>query len=91
MSSADATGDRAAIPESVAAALAREEPNPLGRGRFHYAGLGGSGMSALAQFQTMLGGRAAAATARSIAVSAPSRARSSSAWASRSTRRTAAA
>jgi UDP-N-acetylmuramate--alanine ligase len=62
VSSADAAaGDRRAcppIPESVAAALAREEPKPLGRGRFHYAGLGGSGMSALAQFQTMLGGRA---------------------------------
>jgi UDP-N-acetylmuramate-alanine ligase/lipoprotein-anchoring transpeptidase ErfK/SrfK len=27
-------------------------------GRFHYAGLGGSGMSALAQFQVMTGGRA---------------------------------
>jgi UDP-N-acetylmuramate--alanine ligase len=33
-------------------------PDPLGRGRFHYAGVGGSGMSALAQFQAMLGGRA---------------------------------
>jgi UDP-N-acetylmuramate--alanine ligase len=31
-------------------------PDPLGRGRFHYAGIGGSGMSALAQFQTMSGG-----------------------------------
>lgn len=31
-------------------------PDPLGPGRFHYAGIGGSGMSALAQFQTMSGG-----------------------------------
>ncbi|HEY2955253.1 MAG TPA: L,D-transpeptidase family protein [Candidatus Eisenbacteria bacterium] len=31
-------------------------PDPLGPGRFHFAGLGGSGMSALAQFQAMLGG-----------------------------------
>src|SRR6058998_3810557 len=33
-------------------------PDPAGPGRFHYAGLGGSGMSALAQFQVMLGGHA---------------------------------
>jgi UDP-N-acetylmuramate--alanine ligase len=33
-------------------------PDPGGEGRFHYAGLGGSGMSALAQFQVMTGGRA---------------------------------
>jgi UDP-N-acetylmuramate--alanine ligase len=33
-------------------------PDPLGAGRFHYAGVGGSGMSALAQFQVMRGGRA---------------------------------
>lgn len=33
-------------------------PDPLGPGRFHYAGLAGSGMSALAQFQVMRGGRA---------------------------------
>ena len=32
-------------------------PDPRGTGRFHFAGLGGSGMSALAQFQAMLGGR----------------------------------
>ena len=32
-------------------------PDPFGVGRFHYAGLGGSGMSALAQFQAMNGGR----------------------------------
>jgi UDP-N-acetylmuramate-alanine ligase len=36
-----------------------EVPMPDWRtGRFHYAGLGGSGMSALAQFQAMRGGRA---------------------------------
>jgi len=33
-------------------------PDPSGPGRFHYAGLGGSGMSALAQFQVMSGGTA---------------------------------
>ena len=33
-------------------------PDPFGPGRFHYAGIGGSGMSALAQFQAMGGGRA---------------------------------
>ena len=33
-------------------------PDPAGPGRFHYAGVGGSGMSALAQFQVRLGGRA---------------------------------
>jgi UDP-N-acetylmuramate--alanine ligase len=33
-------------------------PDPRTAGRFHYAGLGGSGMSALAQFQVMTGGRA---------------------------------
>ncbi len=33
-------------------------PDPSTAGRFHYAGLGGSGMSALAQFQVMIGGRA---------------------------------
>ena len=32
-------------------------PNPFARERFHYAGLGGSGMSALAQFQAMKGGK----------------------------------
>jgi len=32
-------------------------PDPSGAGRFHYAGLGGSGMSAIAQFQAMTGGR----------------------------------
>ncbi|HEV2105543.1 MAG TPA: L,D-transpeptidase family protein [Candidatus Eisenbacteria bacterium] len=33
-------------------------PDPLAGARFHYAGVGGSGMSALAQFQAMRGGRA---------------------------------
>lgn len=33
-------------------------PDPTGPGRFHYAGIAGSGMSALAQFQAMLGGHA---------------------------------
>lgn len=32
-------------------------PDPYGGGRFHYAGLAGSGMSALAQFQAMTGGK----------------------------------
>ncbi|MEP7027266.1 MAG: Mur ligase family protein [Candidatus Eisenbacteria bacterium] len=33
-------------------------PDPTHPGVFHYAGVGGSGMSALAQFQVMLGGHA---------------------------------
>lgn len=33
-------------------------PDPRSTARFHYAGVGGSGMSALAQFQAMRGGRA---------------------------------
>jgi UDP-N-acetylmuramate--alanine ligase len=33
-------------------------PDPRSGARFHYAGVGGSGMSALAQFQAMLGGNA---------------------------------
>ncbi|MGH7741109.1 MAG: glutamate ligase domain-containing protein [Candidatus Eiseniibacteriota bacterium] len=33
-------------------------PDPLTSARFHYAGLAGSGMSALAQYQVMSGGRA---------------------------------
>lgn len=40
----------------VAAPDARTIPDPKGPGRFHYAGLGGAGMSALAQFQVMTGG-----------------------------------
>ena len=32
-------------------------PDPRSQARFHYAGVGGSGMSALAQFQAMLAGR----------------------------------
>jgi UDP-N-acetylmuramate--alanine ligase len=32
--------------------------DPLAEDRFHYAGIGGSGMSAIAQFQVMRGGRA---------------------------------
>ena len=42
----------------VAAPDVRSIPDPRGEGRFHYAGLGGSGMSALAQFQLMTGGKA---------------------------------
>ncbi|MGC2410581.1 MAG: L,D-transpeptidase family protein [Methyloceanibacter sp.] len=42
----------------IAEPTARTIPDPHGEGRFHYAGLGGSGMSALAQFQVMTGGRA---------------------------------
>ena len=33
-------------------------PDPLAKGRFHYVGVAGSGMSALAQYQVMGGGRA---------------------------------
>ncbi len=39
-------------------AAGHDLPDPLSAARFHYAGVGGSGMSALAQFQAMLGGRA---------------------------------
>jgi UDP-N-acetylmuramate--alanine ligase len=42
----------------IAASDAQAIPDPWGGGRFHYAGLGGAGMSALAQFQVMTGGRA---------------------------------
>jgi UDP-N-acetylmuramate--alanine ligase len=40
----------------VAAPETRAVPDPFGGGRFHYAGLAGSGMSALAQYQVMTGG-----------------------------------
>lgn len=40
-----------AVPETAAI------PDTKGEGRFHYAGLGGSGMSAIAQYQAMTGGR----------------------------------
>lgn len=42
----------------VAATEEQAIPDPRGEGRFHYAGLGGAGMSALAQFQAMTGGKA---------------------------------
>jgi UDP-N-acetylmuramate-alanine ligase/lipoprotein-anchoring transpeptidase ErfK/SrfK len=42
----------------IAEAEVRTLPDPKGHGRFHYAGLAGSGMSALAQFQVMTEGRA---------------------------------
>ncbi|MEZ5888777.1 MAG: Mur ligase family protein [Xanthobacteraceae bacterium] len=41
----------------IAPSEVRTIPDPYGGGRFHYAGLGGSGMSALAQFQVMTGGQ----------------------------------
>ncbi len=41
----------------IAPSTGRAIPDPYGGGRFHYAGLGGSGMSAIAQFQAMTGGR----------------------------------
>ena len=46
-------GDPVVVVEGAGAIL-----DPRTAGRFHYAGLAGSGMSALAQFQVMLGGRA---------------------------------
>jgi UDP-N-acetylmuramate--alanine ligase len=49
-----AEGDHVLITEPAS----RTIPDPFGPGRFHYAGLAGSGMSALAQFQAMNGGRA---------------------------------
>ncbi|MFM8558818.1 MAG: L,D-transpeptidase family protein, partial [bacterium] len=42
----------------VADPTGNDMPDPLGPARFHSAGVGGSGMSALAQFQAMRGGRA---------------------------------
>jgi UDP-N-acetylmuramate--alanine ligase len=46
-------------PVLIAGGAARDAfPDPLGPGRFHYAGIGGSGMSALAQFQAMKHGAA---------------------------------
>jgi UDP-N-acetylmuramate--alanine ligase len=45
-------GDYVFIAPPVPSAI----PDPFAKGRFHYAGLGGSGMSALAQFQAMKGG-----------------------------------
>ncbi|MGC2341336.1 MAG: L,D-transpeptidase family protein [Methyloceanibacter sp.] len=47
-------GDYVLITEPEALTI----PDPKGKGRFHYAGLGGSGMSALAQFQVMISGHA---------------------------------
>lgn len=56
----EALFERVAVgdPVVVAEAPAPLPADPLGRGRFHYAGLAGSGMSALAQMQAMGGGRA---------------------------------
>jgi UDP-N-acetylmuramate--alanine ligase len=45
-------GDLVVIPDPAG----NDMPDPQGPARFHYAGVGGSGMSALAQFQAMLGG-----------------------------------
>ncbi len=46
-------------PVLIAGGAERETmPDPLAGRRFHYAGIGGSGMSALAQFQAMKGGAA---------------------------------
>jgi UDP-N-acetylmuramate--alanine ligase len=47
-----------AEPAATAAHPSGEIPDPRGPGRFHYAGVAGSGMSALAQFQVMSGGLA---------------------------------
>jgi UDP-N-acetylmuramate--alanine ligase len=61
LSGADVCRAFAALREGDYVLIAEPErlaiPDPRGRGRFHYAGLGGSGMSALAQFQAMSGGR----------------------------------
>ena len=50
------------VREGVAVLIAPDDesslPDPMANARFHYAGLAGSGMSALAQFQAMSGGRA---------------------------------
>lgn len=42
----------------IVGGVERGFPDPAGAERFHYAGIGGSGMSALAQFQRMTGGSA---------------------------------
>src|SRR5207247_9578161 len=47
--------DRLALGGAADAPAQPAIPDPRTAGRFHYAGLGGSGMSALAQFQVMLG------------------------------------
>lgn len=60
MRNADVTAffDRAREGDIVLIAPADTRVVPdLASGRFHYAGLGGSGMSAIAQFQAMKGGR----------------------------------
>ena len=49
---------RVGNPVVVVGGAAAGLPDPYRGGRFHYAGLGGSGMSALAQFQVMKRGRA---------------------------------
>jgi UDP-N-acetylmuramate-alanine ligase len=54
----DAAAPDAAPATGANPAAEPEIPDPAGPGRFHYAGLGGSGMSALAQFQVMTGGSA---------------------------------
>ncbi|HEY3215540.1 MAG TPA: L,D-transpeptidase family protein [Candidatus Eisenbacteria bacterium] len=51
--------DRIAVGDAVlivGESLRHGIPDPLSSGRFHYAGVAGSGMSALAQFQAMSGG-----------------------------------
>jgi len=44
--------------------VADREPGPLGLGRLHFAGCGGSGMSALAQYVAQRGGRASGSDRR---------------------------
>jgi len=51
-------GDLVAIVAAPGSEGANDMPDPRGAARFHYAGVGGSGMSALAQFQAMQGGHA---------------------------------
>ncbi len=46
------------VEEGDAVLVAAGTGDPVGLGRLHFAGLGGSGMSALAQFVAMRGGRA---------------------------------
>ena len=59
LGNADVIGLFDRVAEGDLVAVLGEAPVPDWRvGRFHYAGLGGSGMSALAQFQVMRGGTA---------------------------------
>ena len=58
MDSGDAVALFDRVREGDLVLVAEAWPNPLGLGRLHFAGVGGSGMSALAQYLAQRGGRA---------------------------------